>query len=72
MVSRDQLQTDSIQYASMKPSLSHPTIAKVKDDLSDIHLRVTEFRNNTTLIADPKDVHRLLRFLRDDPDYNGT
>jgi NADH-quinone oxidoreductase subunit C len=54
----------------MKPTLTHPTIAKVKDGLSDIHLRVTEFRNNTTLITDPKDVHRLLRFLRDDPDCN--
>ena len=71
MVYKVLLQTDSVQYPySMKPSLSHPTIARVKDGLSDIQLRVTEFRNNTTLIADPKDVHRLLRFLRDDPDCN--
>ena len=54
----------------MKPTLNHPTIKIVKDGLSDLHLRVTEFRNNTTLIADPKDVHRLLRFLRDDPSCN--
>ena len=54
----------------MKPTPNHPTIAKVKDGLSDIHLRVTDFRNNTTLIVDPKDLHRLLRFLRDDPSCN--
>jgi NADH-quinone oxidoreductase subunit C len=54
----------------MKPSRSHPAIARVKDGLSDVHLRFTEFRNNTTIIADPKDVHHVLRFLRDDPDCN--
>jgi len=54
----------------MKPRLDHPTIARVKDGLGSMQLRVTEFRGNTTLIADPKDVHRLLRFLRDDPACN--
>lgn len=33
-------------------------------------MRSTDFRGDVTLIADPKDVHRLLRFLRDDPDCN--
>lgn len=54
----------------MKPRLDHPTIARVKEELADIKLRATEFRGDTTLIADPKDVHRLLRFLRDDPSCN--
>ena len=52
----------------MKKIETHPTILRVKDGLSEIKLRTTEFRGNTTIIADPKDVHRLLRFLRDDPD----
>jgi NADH-quinone oxidoreductase subunit C len=56
----------------MKPRLTHPTIARVKEGLDDMHLRFTEFRRDTTLVADPNDVHRLLRFLRDDPscDYD--
>jgi len=54
----------------MKPRLDHPTISRVKDGLGDMKLQVTEFRENTTFIADDKDVHRLLRFLRDDPACN--
>jgi len=54
----------------MKPRIDHPTIARVKEELLDMKLRATEFRGDTTLIADPKDVHRLLRFLRDDPSCN--
>ncbi len=54
----------------MTKPLSHPAISRVKECLSDMQLRSTEFRGDTTLIADPSDVHRLLRFLRDDPDCN--
>ena len=54
----------------MKARLDHPTISRVKDGLDDIQLRATEFRGDTTLIADSKDIHRLLRFLRDDPACN--
>jgi NADH-quinone oxidoreductase subunit C len=54
----------------MKPKLNHPTLIRIKECLSDMQLRATEFRNNTTLVADPSDVHRLLRFLRDDPSCN--
>ena len=54
----------------MKPRLDHPSIARVKDGLDEMSLRVTVFRGDTTLIADPKDVHSLLRFLRDDPECN--
>ncbi len=51
-------------------SPSHPIISRVKDCLSDMQLRSTDFRGDTTLIADPSEVHRLLRFLRDDPECN--
>ena len=54
----------------MKPRLDHPTISRVKEALDDMKLRATEFRGDTTLIADPSDAHRLLRFLRDDPTCN--
>ena len=46
----------------------HLAISRVKEDLSDLSLRFTEFRGNTTLIADHQDVHRVLRFLHDDPE----
>jgi len=45
----------------------HPTLQRVKEGLSSMSLRTTEFRGQTTLIADKNDVHELLRFLRDDP-----
>ena len=48
----------------------HPAITQVKDGLSEMKLRTTEFRGQTTLIADKDDVHLLLRFLRDDPKCN--
>lgn len=54
----------------MTPQTKHPTIAIVKEGLGDMQLRTTDFRGDTTLIANPKDVHRLLRFLRDEPDCN--
>lgn len=54
----------------MKNSPSHPVIPRVKECLTDIQLRSTYFRGDTTLIADPSEVHRLLRFLRDDPECN--
>ncbi|MDP7006474.1 MAG: NADH-quinone oxidoreductase subunit C [Phycisphaerales bacterium] len=54
----------------MESTNNHPTIEIVKESLGNIQLRTTSFRGDTTLIADPKDVHRLLRFLRDDPSCN--
>ena len=54
----------------MTSKQTHPTINRIKECLSDMHLRTTEFRGDTTLIADPSDVHRILRFLRDDPECN--
>ena len=46
------------------------TLERVREGLGDLSLRSTDFRDELSIIADPKDVHRLLRFLRDDPDCN--
>ena len=54
----------------MQTAPTNPVLSRVKECLSDLKLRSTEFRDNTTIIADPSDVHRVLRFLRDDPDCN--
>ena len=35
-----------------------------------MQLRFTEFRGDTAIVADPNEVHALLRFLRDDPECN--
>ena len=54
----------------MNNASNNQTIARVREGLADLSLRSTDFRDDLTLIADPKDVHRLLRFLRDDPQCN--
>jgi NADH-quinone oxidoreductase subunit C len=54
----------------MKTHPTHPALARIRECLSDLQLRFTEFRGDTTIVADPNEVHRLLRFLRDDPDCN--
>ena len=54
----------------MSETSNNQTIQRVRDGLADVSLRSTDFRGDVTLIADAKDVHRLLRFLRDDPDCN--
>lgn len=55
-----------------KPNLDHPSLARVKSAFADVKLMATEFRGQTTLVAPPSHLHRVLRFLRDDPacDYN--
>ncbi|MBC8202432.1 MAG: NADH-quinone oxidoreductase subunit C [Planctomycetes bacterium] len=45
-------------------------LERVRVGLSDLSLRSTDFRDELSLIANPKEVHRLLRFLRDDPECN--
>jgi NADH-quinone oxidoreductase subunit C len=54
----------------MPSSVNNLILERVRDGLSDLSLRSTDFRDELSLIATPKDVHRLLRFLRDDPDCN--
>ena len=55
-----------------KPQLDHPSLPRVKAAFGDVKFMATEFRGQTTLVVPPADLHRVLRFLRDDPecDYN--
>jgi NADH-quinone oxidoreductase subunit C len=54
------------------PKLDHPTLAAVKSAFGDTRLYASEFRGQTALIVPGDSLHRVLRFLRDDPrcDYN--
>ena len=54
------------------PRLDHPTLPAVKAAFGDVKLQATEFRGQAALIVPPAHLHRVLRFLRDDPqcDYN--
>ena len=58
--------------ADTKPTLDHPTLKLVKERFPDRTLRATEYRAQTTLILEPKDLLEVMRFLRDDPrcDYD--
>jgi len=51
---------------STTPNLDHPTLARVKERFPSIHLRATEYRGQTTLILEPKDLLEVMAFLRDD------
>jgi NADH-quinone oxidoreductase subunit C len=53
-------------------NLDHPTLPLVKAAFSDVRLQATEFRGDTTLIVPSEHLHRVMRFLRDEPgcDYN--
>lgn len=54
------------------PNLDHPTFKRVKAAFSGCRFRATEFRGDSTLIVEPGDLHKVMAFLRDDPqcDYN--
>lgn len=47
-----------------KPTLNHPALPLVKAAFPDAKLRATEFRDQTTLIVEPGDVHAVLSFLK--------
>lgn len=55
-----------------KPTLDHPTLTRIKTSFPDVKFKASEFRGDTTLIVEPKKLHEVMRFLRDDPecDYN--
>jgi NADH-quinone oxidoreductase subunit C len=55
-----------------RPTLDHPTPRRVKENFTDVKLKATEFRGDTTLIVPAARLHEVMRFLRDDPacDYN--
>lgn len=54
------------------PNLDHPTLPLAKEAFPDVAFKATEFRGQTTLIVPGQDLHKVMRFLRDDPrcDYN--
>jgi len=54
------------------PTLDHPVFRIVKEKFAGKKFLGTEFRNQSTLIAEPADLHAALRLLKDDPrcDYN--
>jgi NADH-quinone oxidoreductase subunit C len=55
-----------------RPNLDHPTLPLVKAAFPDVDFLASEFRGMTTLVVPPEALHRVARFLRDDPecDYN--
>ena len=58
--------------ATTKPHLDHPTLPRVKSAFGDVKFMASEFRGQTSLVVPKEQLHRVLRFLRDDPDcdYN--
>ena len=52
--------------------LNHPTLKRVKAAFPEATFKAAAFRGQTTLIIPPGELHRVMRFLRDDPecDYN--
>lgn len=46
----------------------HPALARVKSTFSDVRLLAGSFRGQTTLVVPPDAAHRVLCFLRNDPD----
>ena len=51
-------------------TLDHPTLGHVKSRFPGKRFRATEFRSQTTLIVEPRDLHEVLKFLRDDARCN--
>jgi len=47
-------------------SLEHPTFNRVKSAFPTAKFRATEYRSQATLVVEPKDLHRVMAFLRDD------
>ncbi len=46
------------------PKLDHPTFALVKERLAGKRFRATEFREQSTLIVEPADLHEVLALLK--------
>lgn len=55
-----------------RPNLDHPAFPAVKAKFPGARFRATEFRGLSTLIVEPGDLLRVMRFLKDDPrcDFN--
>ena len=51
---------------STTPNLDHPALARVKERFPNAKLRASEYRGQTTLIVEAKDLTEVMTFLRDD------
>ena len=51
----------------MSVQVDHPTFAVVKEAFPSKRFRATEFRGQSSLIVEPKDLHEVLAFLKSDP-----
>ncbi len=49
------------------PTIDHPTLPLVKQQFPGARLIATEFRDQSTLVVEPDQLHDVMRFLRDDP-----
>ncbi len=60
------------QTNSQSPTLDHPVFATLKSKFPELNLRGTEFRGQASVIVEPKDLHQVMAFLRNDPrcDFN--
>lgn len=48
------------------PNFDHPTIPLIKSQFANRKLIATEFRGQTTVVVEKKDLHAIMKFLRDD------
>lgn len=51
---------------SPKVTLDHPVFKIVKDAFAGKMFRATEFRGQSTLVVEPKDLHEVMAFLKND------
>lgn len=54
------------KHGGATPSIDHRALRRVKAEFGGMKLRATNFRDQPALILEPADLHRVMRFLRDD------
>ena len=64
--------SEEVRMPRETPNVDHPVFKVLKESFPSCRFKATEFRNQSTLIVEPSDLHRVMAFLRDDPrcDYN--
>lgn len=56
------------ESAKAPAKIDHHAARRVREVYPTMRLRGTQFRGQTTLIVEPKDLHRVMTLLRDDPE----
>ncbi|MGD9791533.1 MAG: NADH-quinone oxidoreductase subunit C [Phycisphaerales bacterium] len=51
---------------STRVELDHPTLKVIKEAFPQTKFRASEFRGQTTLVVEPKDLHEVMAFLKND------